>query len=242
MQRIRFPITLMNAYMLTNDVKHFIFHVNEEVDFSYIPGQFITIHFTHNQQNVIRSYSIANHPTSDRFIEITASYIKDGVGSKFLFNLKPNDNVNITGPFGRLILRDPEPQRYILVATSTGITPYRAMLPILKQYIQGNPLFKVVILQGVQTNQDILFAKEFKKIAEECPQITFRAQLSQQNTNLNAHEYSGYVQSAFDELNLNVNEDRIYLCGNPAMIDDSFQYLKNFGFITQQIIREKYIS
>jgi NAD(P)H-flavin reductase len=43
-------------------------------------------------------------------------------------------------------------------------------------------------------------------------------------------------------LSLNPDEDIVYLCGNPGMIDESFAYLKDKGFALQRIIREKYIS
>ena len=50
------------------------------------------------------------------------------------------------------------------------------------------------------------------------------------------------MQTAFPELNLNPEEDVVYLCGNPSMIDESFELLKSHQFTTQHIIREKYIS
>ena len=59
---------------------------------------------------------------------------------------------------------------------------------------------------------------------------------------IKSHEYKGYVQHAFPDLTLNPQEDIVYLCGNPSMIDDAFTYLKDTGFTMQQVIREKYIS
>ena len=50
------------------------------------------------------------------------------------------------------------------------------------------------------------------------------------------------MQHAFPDLALHPEEDMIYLCGNPSMIDDAYTYLKNQQFNIQQIIREKYIS
>jgi NAD(P)H-flavin reductase len=50
------------------------------------------------------------------------------------------------------------------------------------------------------------------------------------------------VQSSFPELDLNPEEDMVYLCGNPGMVDESFSDLKDRGFAIQRIVREKYIS
>ena len=238
-----FPITLIETRMLTPQVKHFVFETQQSPAFTYLPGQFITLHFEKDGKTLKRSYSIANSPTQDNRIEISAGYIAGGPGTELLFHLKPGDKVEVSGPFGRLTLRDEQPKRYIFVATSTGVTPYRAMLDELKQRIQANPSLKIVILQGVQKREDLLFPEEFFAVQQQFPQISFRAHLSRQpETDLGDCEYSGYVQTAFADLALNPEEDVVYLCGNPSMIDEAFEQLKTLGFTTQQIIREKYIS
>lgn len=239
-----FPITLLEAYMITPDVKHFIFKYDQTPAFSYIPGQFITLHFTKNEKMLRRSYSIANPPTNNNCIEFAAGYVEGGPGTELLFNLKPGDNVQASGPFGRLILKDDMPIRYILAATSTGITPYRAMLPELRQRVIANPDLKIVILAGVRNREAILYSVEFKAFADAFPkQVTFMPCLSRENKDtLESHEYGGYIQSAFPKLSLNPDEDMVYLCGNPSMIDDAFQHLHDQGFTTPRIIREKYLS
>ncbi|CDZ76750.1 Ferredoxin--NADP reductase [Legionella massiliensis] len=243
MSVITFPIILEDAYMLSSFVKHFVFRVENPSVFTYLPGQFITIHFEKDGKILKRSYSIANVPGQNNRIEFAAGYVKGGPGTELLFNLKPGDTININGPFGRLILKDEMPKRYILVATSTGVTPYRAMIDELKRRLQISPELRVAILQGVQKREDILYGNEFKDFAAEFPQVTFRAHLSRaEKDNLSDYEYSGYVQHAFPELSLNPQEDTVYLCGNPGMIDEAFNYLKEQGFGMQQIIREKYIS
>lgn len=243
MQLHTFSITLEQAYMITPKVKHFVFHSDQSPAFDYRPGQFITLHFEHEGKNLKRSYSIANAPMGENRIEFAAGFIENGPGSKLLFNLQPGDTLNVNGPFGRLLLKDEDPKRYVLVATSTGVTPYRAMLKDLEQRLQNNPDLQVVILQGVQKKADLLYGDEFLALAKKYPRLQFRPYFSRETeNNLQAGEYAGYVQTAFPELMLNQDEDIVYLCGNPGMIDESFEYLKNQGFTIQRIVREKYIS
>lgn len=243
MQVNTFPLILVESFMVSPKVKHFIFNCELAPAFSYLPGQFITIHFERDGKALKRSYSIANEPKQNNRIEFAAGYFENGLGTKLLFNLKPGDTIQINGPFGRLILKDESPGRYILVATSTGITPYRAMLNELSHRIEQNQNLKVVILQGVQKREEILYANDFMAFAQKYPQVTFRPHLSRVlPQELQDNEYNGYVQHAFPELNLNPEQDVVYLCGNPGMIDESFSYLKDQGFAIQQIIREKYIS
>ncbi len=243
MQLTTFPIVLEDAYMASPKVKHFIFKSPQTPAFDYTPGQFITIHFQRDDKIVRRSYSIANVPLQNNRIEFAAGYVDGGPGTELLFNLKPNDVININGPFGRLTLKNEIPKRYILVATSTGVTPYRAMIHELKKRLQENPELRVVILQGVQKQEDTLYSEEFLALSNAFERVIFRAHLSRESeSNLKDYEYCGYVQSSFPDLALNPDEDMVYLCGNPGMIDDAFAYLKDNGFAMQQIIREKYIS
>lgn len=243
MQAKTFPIVLDDTIMLSPKVKHFIFRSSQNPAFDYIPGQFITIHFERDGKMLRRSYSIANVPAHNNCIEIAAGFVENGPGTDLLFNLKPGDSININGPFGRLTLKEDSPGRYIFVATSTGITPFRAMIPEIIRRMDLSPDLHVVILLGVQTREDVLYLHEFLLLAEQYPRITFRAHLSREaGDNLQAHEFRGYVQHAFPELALNPEHDRVYLCGNPAMIDESFAYLKDHGFAIQNVIREKYIS
>lgn len=243
MQVNTFPITLEQSYMLSSKVKHFVFTSNCTPAFDYLPGQFITIHFDHEGKSLKRSYSIANAPGQTNKIELAAGFFEHGPGTELLYNLKPGDVVHINGPFGRLILKPEQPKRYILVATSTGITPYRAMLPELEQRLSNSPELEVVILQGVQRREEILYGDEFSQLAQKYPGARFMPYLSRVTSEgLQDGEYCGYVQHAFPELNLNSAQDVVYLCGNPSMIDEAFNYLKEQGFAMQQIIREKYIS
>jgi ferredoxin-NADP reductase len=238
-----FPVTLKESFMISPKVKHFIFKSTQSPAFRYVPGQFITIHFEHEGKQLKRSYSIANSPQEDNCIEFAAGYFEGGPGTELLFHLEPGDNIQINGPFGRLILKDQDPKRYILVATSTGVTPYRAMIHELTRRIQEQPNLEVVILQGVQKREELLYSSEFQALAEQHPQVTFKPCLSRlSTTELHNHEFGGYVQHTFPTLNLNPEQDIVYLCGNPGMIDEAFSYLKDQGFSMQHIIREKYIS
>lgn len=238
-----FPLTLKESYMITPTVRHFSFTFSGETEFKFIPGQFITIHFDSEQKHFRRSYSIATIPGVGDTIDFAASYIKDGPGSEFLFHLKPGDVVQATGPFGKLVLREDAVTRYILVATGTGVTPYRAMLPEIKQRLSLQPDLQVVVLLGVRNREELLYGNDFIDFASTRERFQFHPQYSREkHEDLKPFERIGYVQTGFDALNLNVQQDLIYLCGNPDMIDQAFAKLRELGFDTHQIRREKYIS
>lgn len=237
-----FTLTLDWAKMLTPHVRHLAFKCDEDRLWAFTPGQFLSIHFPVNDKMLKRSYSIATIPGQSTLIEIAAGYVANGPGTELIFSLQPGDKITASGPYGRLVLREENPERYILIATSTGVTPYRAMLPELAKRLINSDL-EVILLLGIQTRTDLLYLEDFLAFAKQHPNFTFRAHYSRENlTDRQPYEFQGYVQSAFDELKLNVNTDIIYLCGNPNMIDNAFEQLKALGFDTKNVRREKYIS
>lgn len=234
-------MTIEAVCIIAPGVKHFVLKPQGR-PFQYIPGQFITIHFEANGKTYKRSYSIANDADPEGKIEFAASYIEQGPGSEYLFSLKPNDVIQVTGPFGRLILKE-APKRYVMIGTGTGITPYRAMLPKLHQKLSADNNLRVVILQGVRTQEEMIYATDFRNFAKSHPHVMFRACLSrEQKENLEADEWRGHVQTHFQALALDPTQDLVYLCGNPQMIDEAYAWLTQHGFSVHQVVREKYIS
>ncbi len=243
MARDTFNLTLQSSRKITPSVLHMLFTREDGQPFNFIPGQFITFHFEHDATQLRRSYSVATIPGHDpHHIEIAVGYFPGGPATELLFNLQPGANLTTTGPFGRLVLREETIKRYILVATGTGVAPYRAMLPQLEKRIKDEDLH-IDLLLGVQGREHLLYSDDFLAFANAHPNFRFHACYSREKSqDLKPFETLGYVQERFDDLNLDPQGDVVYLCGNPTMIDTGFDLLKEAGFDPKQIRREKYIS
>jgi len=213
--------------------------------FVFTPGQFVTVHFERGGKAFKRSYSIASIQEKEPLIAFAASYVAHGPGSEYLFALQVGDRAELSGPFGRLVLKEELLTRLLLISTGTGVTPYRAMLPTLSKKMVEHPDLHVIIMQGAQYRQDLLYLDDFLDWAQEhSAQAEYRAYLSREDLEKEKfpYEYRGYVQSSFAELNILPDKEAVYLCGNPNMIDDAFVLLQHLGMPTAQIRREKYIS
>ena len=57
-----------------------------------------------------------------------------------------------------------------------------------------------------------------------------------------AHDRTGRVPVALEEIKPDAARDIAYLCGNPDMVDQSFNLLKEAGLPVPHIRREKYVS
>jgi len=239
----KFSLALQQAQRITPNVLHMAFMRTDGKPLEYIAGQFITFMFQGAEKAKRRSYSIASIPGKTYTIDIAISYVEGGIASEALFNMKPGESFAAMGPAGRLIMQDdPEAKRYILVATGTGVAPYRTMLPALAKRLSEQPDFSVELLLGVQYHQDLLYGEDFREFAKQQQRFHFHAYLSRETTELASDEHTGYVQHAFKQLALHPGTDIVYLCGNPNMIDDAFTLLLEQNFATKDIRREKYIS
>jgi ferredoxin-NADP reductase len=241
MSREKFSLILQDAKEIAPLVRHFTFVRKDGQPFEFIPGQFINLFFESQGELVQRSYSLASIPGESGDIEMALSYVSNGKASDFIFGLQRGDEILASGPFGRLTLREEKPKRYILVATGTGVTPYRSMLPELSKRIREDGV-EVVIMQGARSPMDQLYLEDFVKYAELHENFHFMACCSRAVSDpTKPYEHKGYVQDHFDTLNLNPEQDMFFLCGNPNMIDAAYLKLTELGFAAANVRREKYV-
>tara|TARA_R110002126_G_scaffold227519_1_gene372086 strand:- start:46345 stop:47109 length:765 start_codon:yes stop_codon:yes gene_type:complete len=217
--------------------------------FNYIPGQFISIHFNYNEKELKRSYSISNSPNADNIIKFAISKVPEGAATEFLFNIPLNTKLTISGPVGRLVLPDVNsnnhPKRYVLIATGTGVTPYKAMLEQINEISKINNT-EFLLLFGARNFSESIYLEDFNNFSNFNSNFNinmFFSRLSEKDI-YDSNHYIGYVQNNFDKITpeLNPENDIVYLCGNPNMIDETFEILKNKGFTARTVKREKYIS
>lgn len=239
----RFKLVLQEKTNLSSTTQHFRFTTDNSAGLEFKPGQFISLHIEKDGKEHRRNYSIANAPQHDNVIEMAMAYLPNGLASTLLANLQPGETLDASGPYGQFVLKDPvPPQRYILIGTGTGVTPYRSMLPQLDQLLRSSPL-EVIFLQGVRTPDDLLYRNEFVDFAAKHPKAIFKACYSREcPTEMHSYEASGYVQNQLEELHIKPGSDIAYLCGNPHMVDDAFNKLQELGLDRVHIRREKYLS
>ena len=95
-------------------------------------------------------------------------------------------------------------QRYLLIGTGTGVTPYRAMLPQLETQIRQRGV-KVVLLFGARTPVELLYGDEFRAFADKHPDnFRFVPCLSRElpaadSSQAHADVRHGYVQQFLEE-------------------------------------------
>lgn len=245
---VHFPLKLVASRMLAPTVRHLSFVRDDGEPLDFVPGQFLQVHFKYADGTPTkRSYSIATvsdgEARADAPVEIAVSYVPGGAATQIFEHLRDGDSIEASGPFGRFCLMpNDRNRRYLLIATGTGVTPYRAMLPELKRQIETRGI-EVVLLFGARTPAELLYGEEFAAFAEATPGFRFMPCFSREMpANPRADDRKGYVQDQLPALAPDVEADIAYLCGNPNMVDACFEALKARGLPVPHIRREKYVS
>lgn len=234
--------------MLAPSVGHYVFSRDDGQPLDFIPGQFIQVHFHYADGTPTkRSYSLAtihDHAMGPGdAVEIAVSYVAGGSATALFEGLETGGHIDASGPYGRFCLMPGDAnQRYLLIGTGTGVTPYRAMLPQLEKLIVERGI-EVVLLFGARTPEELLYGEDFRTFAEKHPQFRFVPCFSRElPDNPHADVRHGYVQQFLAEFSPDPATDIAYLCGNPNMVDACFEQLKADGLPIPQIRREKYVS
>lgn len=238
--------------MLAPTVAHLSFVRDDGQPLDFIPGQFVQVHFHYADGTATRrSYSLAtihDHAMGPgEAVEIAVSYVPGGAATALFEGLDEGGCVDASGPYGRFCLMPTDAnKRYLLIGTGTGVTPYRAMLPLLKQAISERGV-EVVLLFGARTPEELIYGDEFRAFAEAHPDFRFVPCFSRElpvdgSPQAHADVRQGYVQNFLDEFAPSADTDIAYLCGNPNMVDTCFETLKERGLPVPQIRREKYVS
>lgn len=216
---------------LSPEVRHFDFLAPGVSELSFLPGQFVSLVHEVSGKPITRAYSIASAPHGNRF-SLCLNRVEDGHLSPWLFSLVPGDGIEFTGPLGTFTVRNPQ-REIVMVATGTGIAPFRSMLEHSLAAMS-----RCTLVFGVRYEANLLYREDLERWSREHTQFDFRPTLSRPGPGWRGragHVQEHVLQAIGERRNLDV-----YVCGLKAMVDDMRARLKAVGFERRQIIVEKF--
>lgn len=129
---------------------------------NWIPGQYLSFI---NSKQLIRSYSIANVPAQDGYIELHIKLYEHGAMSQWLRESAIVDMaVRLRGPFGKCYYHNPDkrPFAMLLAGTGTGLAPLIAI--IKSALVQGHD-GTITLVHGGRIDEDIYYTEELETLA-----------------------------------------------------------------------------
>lgn len=236
------PIRLTDSVMISRNVRRLRFVRCDGGHFSYRPGEFVSLHLPDDNGEIFkRSYSVAtltDTPNAADTLELVASHVEQGKATRWFWSAKPGAEIAFSGPHGQLVWPEALPKRLLLIATGTGVAPYRSMLKQMQPALQNG--LQVELLFGVRDQAEAFYLDDFRAQAAAFPGFRFSLCVSRAAVS-GADEFAGRVTDRLQQLDPQAGNDLVYLCGNPAMVDEVFERLKGIGFGVKTVKREKYI-
>lgn len=225
---------LINSVALAPDIRQFHFSVPELDALKFLPGQFVSLSETFGEKKVTRAYSIASLPDGSKTFSICLNRVSDGIFSPHLFALKPGETVDMKGPLGVFVWK-PERADSVMVATGTGIVPYR---PMLLEALRQGATEKFTLIYGTRHPGNLLYVDEFRALAEQHPNFTFIPTVTRPTEAWSGA--TGRVQAHVLEAIGDRRDIHLYACGLKEMVDSVREIGKELGFDRKQIVFEKY--
>jgi CDP-4-dehydro-6-deoxyglucose reductase len=147
--------------------------------------------------------------------------------------MQPGEAIDIRPPLGMFVLRTP-PRDSVLIATGTGIAPFRS---ILKGQLHAASQALTLVF-GVRYESHLMYRAELEEMARQHPHFRFMPTLSRPEESWTGR--TGHVQAHLAEAIGERRDVDVFLCGLKLMVDDVRNILKEMGFDRKQILFEKY--
>jgi Na+-transporting NADH:ubiquinone oxidoreductase subunit F len=164
-----------------------------------------------------------------------------GVGSSYVFSLKPGDIVSAIGPFGDFHIK-PTQHEMLYIGGGAGMAPLRAHLSHLLE-AEGTAR-RISYWYGARSRQEIFYEDYFRSLSERRPNFSFHLALSAPLAEDGWTGPTGFIHEVvFDHyLRDHPNPQAIeyYLCGPPMMIKACKRMLTSLGVAEKQIAYDEF--
>ncbi|MCF8365272.1 MAG: hypothetical protein K9H16_05795 [Bacteroidales bacterium] len=211
------PITVIGVRHLTDSAYVLRFDRNDR---PFSAGQHVILGI--KNENNAREYSVYSGENDDYF-EVLIKEVIEGDVSKRLKKLKPGSQLQMDGPLGFFTLETDHilSKRVILIATGTGIAPFRS-------YVRSFPDLNYHILHGVRHGNEAYDRENYDQ------QRYTLCTSGDQSGN-----YHGRLTDYLRETEIDTTA-QYFLCGNVKMIHEAFDILNIKGVSQENMHAEVY--
>jgi Na+-transporting NADH:ubiquinone oxidoreductase subunit F len=200
---------------------------------------------------LMRAYSMASYPGEKGIVMLNVRIatpppgaygeVPPGKMSSFIFNLKPGDDVVISGPYGEFFAKDTDAEM-VFIGGGAGMAPMRSH--IFDQLLRLNSKRKISFWYGARSKREIFYAEEFDKLAAEHPNFTWHVALSDPMPEDNWTGPKGFIHQVVYDMYLKDHpapEDcEYYMCGPPMMNSAVIHMLDEQGVDPENIMLDDF--
>ncbi len=239
---------------IAQDTKRLVVELDREIGFN--AGQYMkfTVPATEKDgeslEEVDRTWSIASPPGEATRLEFHIRNVPGGRGTDgWVFaGLAEGDQVRLSGPYGRFVLKTTDDKHAILVGGGTGVAPLKSMVRHALE--AGEYEGEITLYAGGRTRAHLYDVEAFRALAEEYEdQFTYRPCLSEETAEqvaADGEDPDGYayglVTEVIEEDHARLGGCRGYLCGPPPMVDAALKTMMSRRLFPRDILREDFFD
>ena len=196
---------------------------------------------------VTRAFSMANFPEETGIIMLNVRVASPpprapegtppGKMTAYLFDLKPGDDVMISGPFGEFFAKETEAEM-IFVGGGAGMAPMRSH--IFDQFRRLGTNRTVSFWYGARSLREAFYIDDFNAVQKEYDNFAWHLALSEPLPEDDWTGQTGFIHQVLYDHYLKDHtapEDvEYYLCGPPLMLKACMQMLDGLGVERENIL------
>ena len=218
----------------------FSFRTTRNPGFRFQTGQFVMIGLQVNGRPLVRAYSIAS-PHYEEYLEFYSIKVPDGPLTSKLQHLQVGDKILVgRKPTGTLINDNLRPGRYLyLLSSGTGLAPFMSTIQDPDYY---EAFERIILVHGVRQVSELGYrnfitedlpnneylSEEVRKKLLYFPTVT-REAFTQQGRVTDLLD-SGDLTRSLGLPDIDPEQDRVMICGNPGLLTDLVEILERRGF------------
>ncbi len=199
---------------------------------------------------VVRAFSMANYPEEKGIIMLNIRIasppprmpdVPPGKMSSYTFDLKPGDEVTISGPYGEFFAKDTDAEM-IYIGGGAGMAPMRSH--IFDLFNRVHTKRKVSFWYGARSLREGFYDDDFNKIASDNDNFAWHLALSEPLPEDNWTGYKGFIHQVLYDHYLKDHDSpedvEYYICGPPLMLKACFDMLDSLGVEPENILYDDF--
>lgn len=213
-----FAATIAAKEKLTDDMWRLVVDLESDQSLTFYAGQYMDI--TLPEHGITRSFSMANAPSEGRQLEFIIKSYPDGKFSgKLADDVNVGDPLTLVGPYGTCVRHEDETETMYLVGGGSGMAP---LLSILRDLVESGEQRAVRFFYGARTQADLFYGDLIAELGSQLDDFAYVPALSDADDDGDWTGDKGFIHDVLDQYMGDEqpdDEDEVYACGPPVMID-----------------------
>jgi len=201
---------------------------------AFQPGQWVSLKLPVGAKPPLnRAYSMAAPGTPSGELTLIFDRVPGGLGSNYLYTLKPGDHTQLSGPYGNFTLPMLLDRELILIARYTGLVPIRC---ILKHLYAQRQTATILLIAVAPAEEELLFHQELLTLAVTHPGFRYLPLVAaggeQQGVDLTLSMLRPLIEGVPKVIPM--------LCGTKGFVRPLRAYLAEAGYDRKEVKTEAY--